>query len=109
MKDQVFTGGIRTGAFNATWPFGRMNLTDEELIIRTLGAVTRRSTWQAVARAERVVGGLLRSPGVRLTWVEGDQLVFWSFKPDAVLNALKARGVEIVDSAGKPPKVWLGT
>ncbi len=108
MNKQVFTGGIRTSWFNASWPFGRMTLTDDGLVIRTIGIVNARSIWPEVRKAERVVGGLLRSPGVRLTWADGSQMVFWSFNPEAVLSALKAHGVDVV-SSDRPPKVWLQT
>jgi hypothetical protein len=98
MAEDVFTGGLRRGWFNATWPFARLTLADSELVIRLFGVVNVRSDWGGVATAQRVVGGLTGSPGlgVRITLTNGLRVVFWTFRPARVLMALKARGVSVV-------------
>ncbi len=105
----AFIGGLRTVGFNATWPFAGLKFTDEGFTLRLVGLVLLRGDWAHVESAQRVIGGVLRSPGVRLTLADGRRVVFWSFQPDAVLAALRARGVLIIDPGGDPPKVWLGT
>jgi hypothetical protein len=110
MRKQAFTGGLRTpGGFNATWPFARLTLTDDGMTMRLLGITHTRSDWSGVANAQRVVGGLMGSPGIRITLTGGKQLVFWTFNLQVVLDALGSRGVSILDAGTKPPKVWLGT
>jgi hypothetical protein len=109
MKKQAFTGGLRTPGFNATWPFARLTLSDDGLTLRLCGLIHTRSDWLGIANAQRVVGGLMGSSGVRITLNSGRQLVFWAWSPQAVLDALQSRGVSILDSGKKPPKVWLGT
>ena len=59
-----------------------------------------------MANAQRVVGGLLGSPGLRIALRDGKQFVFWCFNPQPVLEALRRCGVLILDSGDKPPKVW---
>jgi hypothetical protein len=106
---EAFTGGLRTSTgFNATWPFARLTLSDDGLVIRLLGIVHARSKWGDVESAEGVVGGLMRSPGVRLRLAGRPPVVFWTFNKAAVLAALRSRGVAIIDPSGRPPKVWFG-
>lgn len=105
----AFTGGMRTTGFNATWPLARLTLTDKGLTLRLVGLALMQSDWAEVVSAERVVGGLMGSPGVRLTLVDGRRFVFWSFRPEAVLAALSDRKVQIIEPDGRPPNVWLGT
>jgi len=105
----AFIGGMRTPGFNATWPLAGLTFTDDGFTLRLIGLVLIRGDWAYAESAQRVTGGLLRSPGVRLVLADGQRFVFWSFQPDAVLAALRARGVQIIDPGGPPPKVWLGT
>jgi hypothetical protein len=106
----AFIGGMRTATgFNATWPFAGLSFADEGFTLRLMGLVLMRGDWAYVESAQRVIGGLLRSPGVRLVLADGQRFVFWSFQPDAVLAALRVRGVQIIDPNGRPPKVWLST
>lgn len=105
----AFIGGLRTLGFNVSWPFAGLTLTDEGFTLRFIGLVHLRGDWAHIESAQRVVGGLLRSPGVRLVLADGRRVVFWSSQPDAVLNALRTRGVQITDPDGPPPKVWLST
>lgn len=106
---QRFTGGLRTmGGFNATWPFARLVLTDQGLTLRLFGFVHARSGWVGVAAAQRVVGGMLGSPGVRVVFTDGRRLVFWCFNPRRVLDAFRSHGVQVKESDSKPPKIWLG-
>jgi hypothetical protein len=106
----AFIGGLRTTAgLNATWPFAGLTFTDKGFTLRLMGLVLIRGDWAYVESAQRVTGGLLRSPGVRLVLADGQRFVFWSFQPDAVLTALRVRRVQIIDPNGRPPKVWLST
>jgi hypothetical protein len=110
MDKQAFTGGLRTSSgFNATIPFARLSLADEGMTLWLFGFVYARGPWSTVRSAQRVVGGLLGSPGVRIVLEDTKQFVFWSYHPEQVLDALSGRGVPIVDPGGKPPKVWLGS
>jgi len=110
MDKQVFTGGLRTSSgFNATIPFARLILADEGMTLRLFGFVYAHGDWSTVRSAQRVVGGLLGSPGVRIVLGDAKQFVFWSYHPQRVLDALSGRGVPIVDPGAKPPKVWLGS
>jgi len=105
-----FIGGIRTAAgLNATWPFAGLSFTGQGFTLRLMGLVLVRGDWAYVESAQRVIGGLLRSPGVRLVLADGQRFVFWTFQPDAVIAALRVRGVQIIDPNGLPPKVWLST
>ncbi len=106
MDKQSFTGGLRTRGFNATSPFARLTLVDEGLTVRLFGFVYERREWSGVASAQRVIGGLLGSPGLRIALRDGKQFVFWCFDPQLILEALRKRGVLILDSGDKPPKVW---
>jgi hypothetical protein len=108
MDKVAFTGGMRTTGFNPTWPLARLTLTDKGLTLRLVGLALVQSDWAEVASAEHVVGGLMGSPGVRLTLMDGRRFVFWSFRPEAVLAALRDRSVQIIEPDGRPPKVWLG-
>jgi len=105
----AFIGGMRTPGFNATWPLAGLTFTDEGFTLRLVGVVLIRGDWTDLESAQRVTGGLLRSPGVRLSLADGRRVVFWSFQPNAVLEALRAQDVTIIDPDGTPPKVWLGT
>jgi hypothetical protein len=79
------------------------------MTLRLFGFVYARCDWSEVRGAQRVVGGLLGSPGVRIALGDGKQFVFWSYNPQLVLDTLSDCGVSIVDPGGKPPKVWLGS
>jgi hypothetical protein len=109
MGKVAFTGGMRTNWLNATWPLARLTLTDKGLTLRLVGLALVQFDWAELVSAERVVGGLMGSPGVRLTLMDGRRFVFWSFRPEAVLAALRDRRVQIIEPDGRPPKVWLGT
>ena len=109
MGQQAFTGGLRTAGFNATWPFARLTVTDDNMTLRLFGLIHTRRDWATVQSAQRIVGGILGSPGVRITLADGRRIVFWTFSPEAVLAAFQAHGVSATDEQGRPPKVWLGT
>jgi hypothetical protein len=120
MLEQSFLGGLRTTKYllKATWPFGGLTLSDEGMTVRFMGRVFTRRDWSGVASVERVVGGLMGTPGVRIRLVDGDQIVFWA-SPDPVLAVFRERGVHVDESEGRPPKAhsgalpewigWLGT
>src|SRR6266851_6807842 len=109
MGKQAFTGGLRTPGFNATWPFARLTLTDDGMTLRLFGLVHTRRDWSIVQSVQRVVGGMLGSPGVRIILADGRRIVFWTFSVDAVLAAFQGHGVPVVETGGHPPKAWLGT
>lgn len=101
---RVFVGGLRKGTFNATWPFARMTVDDGGVVIRVLGFPAFDADWSAL-EFERVVGGLLASPGIRLTRSDGLRVVFWSFRPGSVIAELRARGA-VVRESQDPPRIW---
>ena len=90
------------------WPFGGLTLSDDGMTVRFLGRFFMRRDWSGVASVERVVGGLMGTPGVRIRLVDDDQIVFWAFSPDPVLAAFRERGVQVVESEGQPPKARRG-
>ena len=107
MNELSFIGGLRTGWFNATWPFAGLTLDAVGVTVRLFGFVRLRRGYSAVAKVERIVGGLLGSPGIRIETTDGDWLVFWTFNPKAVLEAFREHGVRAKASDVRPPKVWL--
>jgi hypothetical protein len=108
MAKHVFTGGLRMSWFNATWPFARMTLDDDGIVVRVLGFAAFQTAWPALTRAERVIGGVLGSAGVRLTRMDGRRVVFWTFRPEPILDALRTHGFSPTESQ-RPPKIWFGT
>jgi hypothetical protein len=109
MPDQSFIGGMRTFIFNATWPLAGLTLSDDGLTLRLAGFAYTRRTWSEVGSVQPVIGGLLGSRGIRITFADGRRVVFWTFTIDAVLAAFREHGVRVIDSEGKLPKVWLGS
>jgi hypothetical protein len=105
MDKKVFTGGLRTAWFNATSPFARMTVDDDGIVIRLFGFRAFQAQWPALTLAERVVGGVMGTPGVRLVRVDGRRVVFWTFRPEPVFDALRAHGVRLQESQS-PPKIW---
>ena len=106
-----FFGGVRDGGFNASWPLATMRVSQAGLVIRVLGFVSRHWAVDQIESAERVVGGLMGSPGIRFrpkAGVQGSVIVFWTFQPQAVIACLKAAGIPVAQ-VPNPPKIWLGT
>ncbi len=85
-----------------------MTIDDKGIIVRLLGFAAFQTDWPELSRAERVIGGALRSPGIRLTRTDGRRVVFWTFRPEPVLDALRTHGVVPAESE-RPPKIWFGT
>lgn len=108
MARQVFTGGLRTSWINATWPFARMTVDDDGIVVRVLGFAAFQTGWPELTRAERVIGGFIGSAGVRLTRTDGRRVVFWTSRPEPLLDALRTHGVTPAESQ-RPPKIWFGT
>jgi hypothetical protein len=105
-----FRGGVRTrGGFNATSPFASLTLTDDELLIRLFGFRLLRSTLGEVESVERTWGGVLgqKSHGLLIRLKNGSRIVFWTWQLEAVVAALKAHDVVVLE-AEPPPKVWWG-
>jgi hypothetical protein len=109
VSKQVFTGGLRTSGLNATFPFARLAVAEDGITLRLFGIVHTRSQWSEVVSAQRVIGGLLGSPGVRIALEGGRQFVFWHRDPQRVLDALSRLGVLVLEVEGRPPKVWFGS
>ena len=103
MDKDVFTGGLLTVWFNVTIPFARLTLTDEEMSLRVVGIRYARRGWSDVKSAQRVVGGLLGSPGVRFVLRSGKPFIFWSFDPERVIRALSRRAFELLTLAPNRP------
>lgn len=106
-----FFGGVRDGGFNASWPLATLRVSREDLVIRFLGLESRHWAVDQIEIAERVVGGLLGSPGIRFrpkAGTQGSVIVFWTFQPQAVIACLEAAGIPVTQ-VPKPPKIWLGT
>jgi uncharacterized protein (AIM24 family) len=95
--------------FNATSPFARMTVDDDDgIVVRVLGFAAFQTGWQALTRAERVIGGFLGSAGVRLTRTDGRRVVFWTSRPEPILDALRAHGFTPEESQ-RPSKIWFGS
>jgi len=87
VPEERFTGGLRTSwGFNATVPFAELTMFDAGMNVSVLGFQYALVSWSEVVSAQRVVGGLLASPGVRVRLGSGQRFVFWSFHPKAVLE-----------------------
>ncbi len=106
MDKRVFTGGLRMSwGINATSPFARMTVDDDGIVVRLIGLAVFQAQWPALTLVERVVGGFMATPGVRLVRADGRRVVFWTFRPEPVLDALRAHGVTLRESQS-PPKIW---
>ena len=112
MDKKVFTGGLRMTFFNATWPifnatspFARMTVDDDGILIRVFGVKLFQTAWASLTHAERVVGGFMATPGVRLVRADGRRVVFWTYRPQPVFDALREHGVTPLESR-TPPRVW---
>jgi hypothetical protein len=116
MPERSFLGGLRITKFNLIWPFGGLALSDDGMTVRFVGRVFTRRDWSGVSSVERVVGGLMGIPGVRIRLVDGDEVVFWAFSAEPILAAFREHGVQVVESEGPPPKArggegwppWIG-
>jgi len=84
-----------------------MTVDDDGIVVRVLGVAAFQTGWSSLTRAERV-GGVLGSAGVRLTRTDGRRVVFWTFRPEPILDALRTHGFTPADSQS-PPKIWFGT
>ena len=93
---------MRAAGFNATQPLARLILTDKGLTLRLFGLVQLHSDLADVESAERVIGGLIGTPGLRLTLMDGRRFIFWCFHPDNALAALRDRDVQIIGPDGRP-------
>ena len=94
-----FTGGLRSGLFNATWPLARLTLDGEAARIRVL---LLRTVW--VERSEVVAVrrlSFLLSPGILFETKDGayDGVIFWTFAPSDVMRAFAALGWPVEGTA----------
>ena len=109
-----FVGGMRYRGANATWPFAELLVEDDRACVRLRGALMRRllAGWFTCfevrldeSQAEPVSGKLPLpgNEGIRLSHLDGrDGVIFWSFHPSVVLDALIEGGA--VEGAGA--SVW---
>jgi hypothetical protein len=101
-RSASFRGGARVGRANATAPLVRLR-ADEEWVhisgaLRLFGGPP--PVWierDAVARVKRI--SILRNPGINFESADGryDSVIFWTFDPGAVLDALRERGWPVPD------------
>lgn len=109
-NEQSFIGGLRwsgtSGVGNATWPLARLVTSATGMTVGpqsaaaavpTLGTMPSMNlSWADVACAERVVGAIARSPGVRFRFRDKQApIIFWTFRPVAVLDAVEAHGIQV--------------
>lgn len=101
-----FRGGLRwqsaVGCANVSWPLTALVLHNDHLQFRPswpwVGKLMPNISrpYEDIVAAERVQGSLLGSPGVRVVTSDTSApLIFWSFRPGAVLDALEMRGVRV--------------
>ncbi len=100
--DEVFTqqGGYRVGrsallSFNASWPFGSVELRSDQLV---LYCITRRLVFPVAAVIGISIYCGLFSVGVRIEHSVPDYprfVVFWTRKPDELIQRLKDAGYPI--------------
>lgn len=84
-EEEVLTyrGGVRFGALNSTWPFGRLLVTREEASLKSpfRTYVLRRNEVSAISRFGRVP---LLAHGIRFHHGRADlpdPIVFWCIRP----------------------------
>jgi hypothetical protein len=100
--DEVFTqvGGYRVGrsallSFNASWPFGSVELRSGQLALHT---ITRRLIFPVAAVTSVSTYYGMFSVGVRIEHTIADYprfIVFWTFNPDELVRRLKGAGYPI--------------
>ncbi len=101
-RSVTFRGGSRVGTANATVPLIRLRADDEWIHLTgglpMFGGPPR--VWidrSAVDRVGRISRRL--SPGIRFEAADGryDGVIFWTFDPDKVLDALQEHGWHVSD------------
>ena len=96
----TFLGGARIGMFNASWPFARLTLSEEMLLLKVLW-VTYALKKEEVSRLEPFNG--LFSSGVKIvhsTARLNPHAVFWSFDSGEVLTAARKLGFQTSNDEG---------
>ncbi len=85
------TGGARIGRiFNVTWPFARIEVTEENLSVTVFGK-RRKFQKDQPLQLSRCNG--LFSNGLLITTADtSSDLIFWSFDLDALIQNLEQRG-----------------
>jgi hypothetical protein len=96
-KNMTFRGGARIGMFNASWPFARLTLTKDSVLLKVF-ATEYRLKREEICRFEFFRGWF--SSGVMLVHTNStldSHVVFWSLSPQEVLSASQELGFEIRD------------
>jgi hypothetical protein len=91
MKDLIFTqrGGARRGGANYTWPFERLSVYEDELIL----SETKISK-ENIEKLSKHNG--IFSSGLRIDRKSNNELlIFWTFNFRALKNALEKAGYTV--------------
>ena len=94
---RAFTGGLRKGVVNVSWPLARLTVDCDAIRIKAPLLSTVWVQRPQVVAVRRVSGAFL-VPGIRFETTDGayDGVIFWSFSPDDVLAGLHALGSPVV-------------
>ena len=95
-----FTGGMRYGMLNATWPFAYLTVYPYHAQLRCL-AWRFEFLYSDLQLAEEV-RGMGISPGVRFITRSGQRVVFWTLRSQQVATVLQAAGAPILWNPNKP-------
>lgn len=99
-RKATFVGGVRYGMRNFTVPLVRLELFEDRLLVHSNFRLLRRFvpkvevTYGEISIIRPVAAWL--GSGVRISVRgPGDSVIFWTWSPNAVLAAMKARGLQI--------------
>lgn len=101
-----FVGGSRVGWLNASFPLARFHVSENELVLNTLGREIRFAP-EDVVRVERVTWLPVLASGVRIVHTRSDvseQVIFWHLRsPNRILSAVAETGFVAGASAREVP------
>jgi hypothetical protein len=92
---KTWTGGARIDLQNATWPFAKLTLSSDSLVLSVASSLTYRFDPDQVTWVEEITAMPVIGRGVRLHHnVVGypQQIVFWCFRTQQLLDELHDRG-----------------
>ena len=88
------TGGIRVGSyFNATWPFARIEITEEKILISVFKKSYEFDKNEQFTLTKHQ--GLFSKGLLIKTSDISDNIIFWSFDLNNLVNNLESRGYTI--------------